>query len=74
MFDDVNGQIIGGDYGRAWVTYKGRKQGQTCYPANEIEAVAQCEAIVEDIKTRMGTAFRDIFSDSDGWKFHLDGI
>jgi len=33
-FDDVNGEIFGGNYGQAWVTYEGRKQGGTVYPTN----------------------------------------
>ena len=73
IFDDVNGQIIGGNYGRSWVTYCGRKQGPTCYPTNEREAYLQCDAIVEKIKEDCGVAFKDIFP-LKKWMYHFDGI
>jgi hypothetical protein len=72
--DDVNGIIIGGDYGMCWVTYEGRKQGNTCYPENEVQADNMCHDIIEGIKTECGTAFSLIYPNTFGWKFHFDGI
>jgi len=74
LFDDVNGQIIGGDYGLCWVTYEGRKQGSTGFPTNEIEAERFCQRVVERIKIDCGEHFGTIFPNKDGWKFHFDGI
>ena len=73
-YDDVNGQIIGGDYGLCWVTYEGRKQGSTGFPTNEIEAERFCLGVVERIKIDCGEHFGTIFPNKDGWKFHFDGI
>jgi len=73
-FDDVNGVIIGGDYGRAWVTYEGRKQGRVCYPQTEIEAWQMCDSVVENIKKEYGEAFDMIYPDSSAWKYHFDNI
>lgn len=72
-FDDVNGQIIGGDYGQAWVTYEGRQQGKMNYPYNECEAYAMCDAVVESIKKDCGEAFKLIYP-NQSWKFHFDGV
>jgi hypothetical protein len=72
--DDVNGQIVGGDYGRAWVTYCGRNQGAMCYPKNETQAKAMCEEIKSNINQECGQAFDLIYPKSDGWLFHFDGI
>lgn len=71
--DEVNGQIVGGDYGQAWVTYQGRKQGETCYPRHEGEALAMCHSIIERIKSECGPAFKDIYP-ADAWMLHFDGI
>lgn len=72
--DDVNGTIIGGDYGMCWVTYQDRKQGKTNYPANKVEAEQMCSCVVEEIKKDCGEAFNMIYPDKDAWKFHFDGI
>lgn len=71
--DDVLGQIIGGDYGQAWVTYEGRKQGETCYPSTYPEADAMCTAIVDRIKKDCGQVFKDIYP-KEAWMFHFDGV
>ena len=73
-FDDVNGQIVGGDYGMCWVTYEGRKQGQTMYACDYPEADALCFATVERIRQDCGEAFDLIYPDKNAWKFHFDGI
>ena len=73
LYDDVNGEIIGGDFGQCWVTYHGRKQGPTKYPHNELEAWKLCEGIVESIKKDCGIAFDDIYPEN-AWMFHFDGI
>lgn len=72
-FDDVNGQIIGGDFGQCWVTYEGRKQGPTKYPNNELEAESFCLEIVEHIKQECGPVFREIYP-KNAWMFHFDGV
>ena len=72
-FDDVNGQIVGGDYGQCWVTYDGRKQGPTKYPANEVEAELMCMGIIDSIKYECGSVFQDIYP-KDAWQFHFDGV
>jgi hypothetical protein len=74
LYDDVNGAIIGGDYGRAWVTYCGRKQGPACYPCNEAEAYQMCNEIKEKIKVDCGDAFAMIYRNADGWMFNFEGI
>lgn len=71
--DSVNGQIIGGDYGMAWVTYCGRKQGKTVYPHNEVEAESMCQSIIDEIKLSCGDAFSIIYPLNE-WKFHFDGL
>jgi hypothetical protein len=72
--DDVNGVLVGGDYGQCWVTYQGRKQGSTGYPSNEVEADNFCQAIIDQIKAECGSVFIDIYPDKSGWKFHFDGV
>ncbi len=74
IIEDVSGEIIGGDYGQAWVTYCGRKQGKTCYPRNEVEAYAQCDEIVEEIKAKCGIdLFKEIYP-LQKWVYHFDGV
>ena len=72
-FDDVNGQIVGGDYGQCWVTYEGRKQGPTKYPKNKAQAEEFCASIVESIKADCGQVFSYIYP-NDAWEFHFDGV
>lgn len=72
-FDDVSGQIVGGNYGQAWVTYEGRKQGPTCYPTSYHEADEMCSSIVARIKSECGYAFKEIYP-KEAWMFHFDGI
>lgn len=75
VFDDVNGTIIGGEYGQCWVTYEGRKQGNTMYPSNEIEADTMCQAIIDGYKAESDDfVFNLIYPNKDGWKFHFDGV
>lgn len=72
-FDDVNGVIVGGNYGMAWVTYDGRKQGNTVYPKNEVEADSMLNAIIEKMKLEYGDTFRMIFPEQK-WKYHFEGL
>lgn len=72
-YEDVNGSIVGEDYGQCWVTYEGRKQGPTKYPMNEAQAYAFCQGIVQDIKTECGQVFKEIYP-NDAWMFHFDGV
>ena len=72
--DDVNGQIIGGDYGQCWVTYQRRKQGPIMYPENEAEAYKFCQSIIDDIKKDCGRVFDEIYPDKKAWVFHFDGV
>ena len=65
-FDDVNGQIVGGDFGQCWVTYKCRKQGPTKYPMHEAEAYAFCDGIVQSIKDDCGAVFKDTSMSEQG--------
>ena len=71
-FDDVNGKIIGGDYGMAWVTYQGRKQGKTHYCRTELEAIDQCEKYIEQCLS--DPAAMHIWTDKSAWKIHLDNF
>lgn len=71
--DDVNGVIVGGNYGACWVTYDGRKQGSTMYAEDYPDADAQCFALVARMKEDMGEAFKMIYPD-EKWMFHFDGI
>ena len=73
-YDDVNGQIIGGDYGLCWVTYEGRKQGATGFPTNEVEAESFCQRVVERIKIDCGEHYGAIYPNEGGRMFHFDGI
>lgn len=68
--DDVNGQIIGGDYGQAWISYCGRKQGQTVYPSNESEAYLLCDEIKSKIESDCGEVFNVIYPLKDKWVYH----
>lgn len=68
-YDVVNGQIIGGEYGKAWVTYDGRQQGKMCYPCNYAEADAMCNSVIERIKKECGDAFKHIYPD-EKWAFN----
>lgn len=72
-FDDVNGTIIGGEFGQCWVTYKGKQQGSIYYPVNEVEATRFCDKIVSDIKADCGAVFKLIYPE-ESWKYHFDGI
>lgn len=72
-FDDVNGQIIGGNYGQAWLTYDGRRQGKTIYPKNREEADRLLHGMVEDIKKECGSAFTAIYP-SQKWRYNYSGI
>ena len=67
--DDVNGQIIGGEYAQAWVTYDGRKQGPMCYPCTHAEADAMCKSVIERIKNDCGDVFKLVYPD-EKWAFH----
>jgi hypothetical protein len=72
--DDVNGQIVGGNYGQCWVTYQGRKQGSTGWPATKDEAEAHCNGVLERIKRECGELFSMIYPDKQGWQFHFSGV
>ena len=71
--DDTNGQVIGGDYGQAWVTYDGRQQGAMVYPATRSQADKLMDGIVQDIKEECGNAFTAIYPEKK-WKYHYSGI
>ena len=73
-FDDINGQVVGGDYGQCWVTYEGRKQGKTMYANDYPEADAACWTVINRLQNELGENFRSIFPNDKGWKFHFDGI
>lgn len=72
--DDVNGQIIGGNYGVAWLTYKGRRQGQTVHEETELAAIAKLEQQLEEKKVECGKAFAMIYPDKNGWRINLDNF
>ena len=71
--DDTNGTVIGGNYGQAWVTYCGRKQGKICYPANEADAYSKCNEIVEAIRAECGEVFNEIYP-LQKWVYHFYGV
>lgn len=71
--DDVCGRIVGGDYGLAFITYEGRKQGSTVYPKNEAEARDKCMDILQEIKHECGDSFSEIYPKSS-WKFYFYGV
>ena len=73
-FEDVNGQIVGSDYGQCWVTYQGRQQGPMMYAQDYPEADKMCIETVERIKSECGEVFDLIYPDKSAWKFHMDGI
>lgn len=70
--DDVSGQIVGGDYCMAWVTYDGRKQRQSVCAKNREDAEKLLENIVNSMKSEYGAVFKDIFPEQK-WRFHFDG-
>lgn len=74
IFDDVNGVIVGGDYGQCWITYEGRKQGKTMYPCDETEALEMCTNEKTRIKAECGEAFTMIYPNARAWTYHFDGI
>lgn len=67
--DDVNGQIIGGDYVIAWVSYEGRKQGRTIYAENQKQAEQELTRIVLDMQDEFGDSFRLIYPKKE-WAFN----
>lgn len=72
-FEDVNGDIVGAYYGQCWLTYDGRKQGQTFYCLTESEGEKQLLQKIEEIKNDCGDVFKDIYPDQK-WVFHFDGV
>lgn len=73
IYDDVNGQVIGGDYGIAWVTYDGRQQGGKIYPETRLEADLLLNEIIQGIKEDCGRVFAEIYP-AEKWKYHYSGI
>lgn len=75
-FDDVNGVIIGGNYGTCWVTYDGKIQRGVKHPRTEAEAEAMCRATVQMLKDECPDEgiFNLIYPKKDTWKFHFDGV
>ena len=71
--DDVNGQIIGGDYGQCWLTYEGRKQGPTLYARSAVTAQELLAAEHRRIKAECGEAYRDIYP-APKWAHNFRGI
>lgn len=72
-FDDVNGTIIGEEYGQCWVTYDGWQQGDIMYARDYPEADAMCCSVIERLKAELGDNFKVIYP-LEKWKFHFDGI
>lgn len=72
--DDVNGNIVGGNFGMCWVSYHGRKQGQIMYPSSKEVAESMCQGVVNRIKEECGDVFNVIYEDNGAWKFHFDGV
>lgn len=72
--DDVSGEIVGGNYGIAWLEYDGRKQGRTFYPINELEAMHLCENEKNRISEECGQAYELIYPKKDAWVVRMDGI
>lgn len=70
--DDVRGQIIGGDYGEAWLTYEGRKQSETFHAMNETEAVNMAKNWMKEQKER--GCFYEIWPNKNGWRLCMEGI
>ena len=65
--DDVCGQIIGDILSVGFLSYEGRKQGQTLYADNEVELKKKAEQLKSEIINDMGEAFRMIYP-GDNWK------
>jgi hypothetical protein len=64
--DDVNGQVIGAVMSVGWLTYEGRKQGQTLYAESE-DALQRKAAEVKASMLRDGAAHL-IWPDNAAWK------
>ena len=73
MDENVNGQIIGGDYGQCWLTYEGRKQGPTMYARSAVTARDLLAAEHARIKAECGQAYRDIYP-APSWANNFRGI
>jgi hypothetical protein len=71
--DDVSGVIVGGNYGMAWVTYDGRKQGGAVYPTNMDEAENMLDKIIDGMKEEYGDNFKTTFP-LQKWKYHFEGL
>lgn len=67
--DDVNGQIIGGDYLLCRLVYDGRAQGDF-WASTEQEAVERAEAGLAERKKECGEAFRLIYP-LDAWEVRM---
>lgn len=72
-FDEVSGEIFGGNYGAAWVTYDGRKQGKTIFASDMQGADKILFSFIDELKQDLGVNFKNIFPDQL-WVFHYDGI
>jgi hypothetical protein len=71
--EEVNGQIIGGDYGQCWLTYDGRKQGPTLYARSAVTAREALAAEHRRIKDECGAAYADIYP-APLWAHNFRGI
>ena len=71
--DDVSGQIVGGNYVMAWITYDGRKQGKTVYPKNLSEGDSLLSEMLNEMKKDHGDNFKTIWPEQK-WKFHFEGL
>ena len=69
-FEDVNGEIIGGEYGECWITYEDRPQCKRQYVQSRDEADSVCQALLDEIRLECGQVFHDIYPNKKGWKFH----
>ena len=59
--DDVNGTIVGTSYVQAFLSYKGKKQGNTIYAKTEEECYNIATKRLEEIKKECGSVFKDIY-------------
>lgn len=68
-FDDINGTIVGGNFGECWLTYNNKIQGQIMYPSNRIEAHKMCNQKFDQIKSECLEVFKIIYP-LDKWEFN----
>lgn len=69
--EDVRGTIVGSTYLSAQIYYDGRPQGPQISGDSTEELKQKAKQYVADQKTRLGSTYNKIFSDSTKWELRV---